>query len=279
MNQPTPMQLNDGNYYSQDANLRWFSVSQVKRFLDCENRAMAELLGWYEPERSTALLVGSYVDAALTDDIVSFKAEHPEIFLKNGSLRSEYRQADELIDRLMRDDLAVRMLKGEHQQILTGTIAGQPFRAKLDCWLDADAVAAIHNDYPDMSELLYADGAIVDLKTMRSFEPGYREGAGRMNWIEYWRYDLQLAVYQELKRQEIGSKVPCYILAVTKEKYPNIGLFQIPQPLMDANLEILKGQLPRLAAVKAGEIEPDSCGECEWCRKTKVLTCATWEEW
>ena len=273
------LQLNEANYYSPEANQQWFSVSQIKLFMDCESRALAELCGFYQQEPTDALLIGSYVDATLTGDVIQFRNEHPEIFLKNGQPKAAFRMADELVARLARDDLASRMLKGDHQQILIGTIAGQPFRAKLDCWLDADAVAAIHNDYPDMSELLYADGAIVDLKTMRSFEPGYREGAGRMNWIEYWRYDLQLAVYQELKRQEIGSKVPYYILAVTKEKYPNIGLFQIPQPLMDANLEILKGQLPRLAAVKAGELEPDSCGECEWCRKTKVLTCATWEEW
>ena len=273
------LQLNEANYYSPEANQHWFSVSQVKRFMDCESRALAELRGLYEQEKSTALLVGSYVDAALTGDIVAFRNGNPEIFTQRGELRSEYRQAEEVIGRLMRDDLAVRMLKGDHQQILTGSISGQPFRAKLDCWLDADAVAHIHTDYPDMSELLYADGAIVDLKVMRSFEPGYREGCGRLNWIEYWRYDLQLAVYQELKRQEIGSRVPCYILAATKEKHPNIGLFQIPQPLMDANLEILKDQLPRFAAIKAGEIEPDGCGDCEWCRKTKVLTGATWEEW
>lgn len=274
-----PMLLNEGNYYSQDANQHWFSVSQIKRFMDCEKRAMAELCGWYQQETTDALLIGSYVDATLTGDVVGFRKEHPEIFLRNGQPKAAFRQADELVARILKDDLATRMLKGDHQQILTGYIENQPFRAKLDCWLDSKAVADIHRDYPDMSELLYADGAIVDLKVMRSFEPGYREGAGRMNWIEYWRYDLQLAVYQELKRQEIGSQVPCYILAVTKEKHPNIGLFQIPQPLMDANLEILKGDLPRYAAIKAGKIEPDECGDCEWCRKTKVLRCATWEEW
>lgn len=273
-----PLLLNESTYYSPEANRNWFSVSQIKRFLDCEKRAKAELDGLYQQETTDALLIGSYVDATLTGDIVQFRSEHPEIFTRNGEPRAAFRQADELVDRLLRDDLARRMLRGDHQQILTGFIGGQPFRAKLDCWLDSKAVADIHRDYPDMSELLYADGAIVDLKVMRSFEPGYRDGMGRMNWIEYWRYDLQLAVYQELKRQEIGTKVPCYILAVTKEKHPNIGLYQIPQPLLDANLEILKGLLPRFAAIKAGTLEPEGCGDCEWCRKTKVLTCASWEE-
>lgn len=273
------LQLNEANYYSPEANQQWFSVSQIKRFMDCESRALAELCGFYQQEPTDALLIGSYVDATLTGDVIQFRNEHPEIFLKNGQPKAAFRMADELVARLARDDLASRMLKGDHQQILTGFIGGQPFRAKLDCWLDSEAVARIHRDYPDMSELLYADGAIVDLKVMRSFEPGYREGAGRMNWIEYWRYDLQLAVYQELKRQEIGSQVPCYIVAVTKEKHPNIGLFQIPQALMDANLEIMKQQLPHFAAIKAGTEEPDGCGDCEWCRQTKVLSCATWEEW
>ena len=42
------MQINQENYYSQEANKEFFSVSQYKSFLSCEARAMAELYGEYE---------------------------------------------------------------------------------------------------------------------------------------------------------------------------------------------------------------------------------------
>lgn len=273
------MILTADNYYSKEADRAYFSASQIKALMDCESRALAEMRGKYEREPSTALLVGSYVDARLCGgDMEAFALAHTEIYTKAGTLRAEFRKAEEIAQRIERDPLAMRMLDGDHQQILTGTIFGQPFKAKLDCWLDGGAARRIWMDYPDMEELMYAHGAIVDLKVMRNFDTMYREGAGRLNFIEYWRYDLQMAIYQELKRQKMGVKVPCYILAATKEENPNIELFQIPQSLMDADMEILKTRMEHFAELKAGEDEPLGCGVCDWCRQTKVLKGATWLE-
>ena len=273
------LQLTADNYYSQEANQAYFSASQIKAFLDCEERAMAELRGAYEREPSLALQVGSYVDARLCGgDMDAFELSHPEIFTRQGELRSAFRQAEEIVERIERDPLAMRMLDGDHQRILTGEIFGQPFKAKLDCWLDFGRCKRIWMDYPDMEDLMMPHGAIVDLKVVRSFDSLYKEGSGRLNFIEFWGYDLQMAIYQELMRQQCLEQVPCYILAATKEENPNIGLFQIPQALMDANLEILKPRLERLAAVKAGEEAPIGCGNCGWCRETKKLTRATWLE-
>ena len=274
------MLLSNENYYSPEANRAYFSVSQIKRFLDCEAAAMAELKGLWVPEKTQALLVGGYIDAHFSRELDLFRAQNPEIYTKNGSLRAEYQQAETIIARLERDVLAMRMMDGERQHIVTGEIGGLPFKAKLDVLLSAEVVAGIGREYPGMSELMFAEGAIVDLKIMRDFKPIYKDGGGRQSWIEAWRYDLQMAVYQELMRQETGEKLPCYIIAATKEKVPDIGLFEVPQGILDANMEWLEEKLPHIGAVKQGNAEAERCEYCEWCRQSKVLTGATWpEEW
>ena len=63
------MTLTEGNYYSQEANRKYWSVSQFKDFCGtygmpgCEFQAMEKLVGrWYE-DPNVAMLIGSYVDA------------------------------------------------------------------------------------------------------------------------------------------------------------------------------------------------------------------------
>lgn len=272
------MILTPANYYSLQANRAYFSVSQVNQFDACEACAMAELAGEYAKEKTAALLVGGYVDAHFSGELEAFKAENLEIFTKKGELRSEYQQAENIIARIERDALAIHMLSGEKQQIITGKIAGQPFKAKLDCWLEETSVHEIAKAFPEMAELLFSAGAIVDLKIVKDFAPLYRDGKGRLNFIEYWGYDLQMAVYQELKRQQIGEQVPCFILAATKERVPDLGLFQVPQSLMDANLVLLKDRLPHLTAVKDGRETAEACGICDHCKTVKELTGAVWLE-
>lgn len=63
------MQLTSENYYSQEANKEYMSVSGYKDFagtygkMPCEFYGMEKLNGRWEDEKSTALLVGSYVDS------------------------------------------------------------------------------------------------------------------------------------------------------------------------------------------------------------------------
>ncbi|MDD3411527.1 MAG: PD-(D/E)XK nuclease-like domain-containing protein, partial [Eubacteriales bacterium] len=260
------------NYYSQEANRAYFSVSQLKSFMDCEARTMAELEGSYERSSSQALLVGGYIDAHFSHGLDLFRAQHPEIYTRTGSLRAEYAQAEAIIARIERDPLAMRMLSGDTQRIVTGEIEGQPFKAKLDVLLSGEQCEQIAEEYPQMGELLFAPGAIVDLKIMRDFKPLYREDEGRLNFIEYWRYDLQLAIYQQLVKKEL----PCYILAATKEPVPDIELFRLPQALLDTAYELGTDKLAHFALVKAGAIEPERCGQCDYCRQTKLLTCGTY---
>lgn len=277
------MILTGENYYSQEANKAFWSVSQVKAFMDCQDRAMAELFGGAEPRSSQALLEGGYLDAHFAGEMDAFKQAHPEILTKKGTLRAEFERAEEAIARIERDELAMQMLAGEKQKIVTGEIDGEPFKAKLDVLLSEEQARAIGRNYPSMSDLIFSGGAIVDLKYVRDFEPLYREGEGRLNFAEYWRYDLQMAVYREIVRKSRGDAqgLPCYLLCVTKQTVPALGLFRVPDELMDFRLEELRKKiLPEIVAVKRGDVRPERCGRCEYCRETEKLDGAKWfPEW
>ncbi|MCK9477967.1 MAG: PD-(D/E)XK nuclease-like domain-containing protein [Firmicutes bacterium] len=230
------------NYHSTEANKRFMSVSQYKDFIQCEAMALAKINGEYKQENTTALLVGSYVDAHFEGTLDIFKAKHPEIFLKSGDLKVDYINAEEIINRLENDELFMLFMSGEKQVIKTGEIDGVPFKIKIDSL------------FPNK---------IVDLKCMRSLEPIMGK-----SFIEHWSYDIQLAVYQEV----FGGKLPVYIAAATKEPVTNLEIIHIPQWRLDECLGYLKQDLPHITKVKLGEIPAERCGICDYCKQTKVLT-------
>ena len=119
------MNLTAENYYSEAANYEYMSVSQFKDFVGtygrrgCEAAAMAKLRGEYKEEESTAMLVGSYVDAYFEGTLDAFKRQHPNIFKKDGGLKAEYLQAERIIERLERDELFMKYMRekaGNHDR-------------------------------------------------------------------------------------------------------------------------------------------------------------------
>lgn len=245
------MKLTNENYHTVDMNRKYFSVSQFKRFNQCPAAALAELRGEYTPESTNALLVGGFVDAYFEGSIDRFREEHPEIFRKDGALKSDYVQAEEIIRRIERDRLFMEYLRGEKQVIMTGVINGVEVKIKID--------------------VLAAD-RIVDLKIMRDFADMYVTDKGKVPWFEAWGYDMQGAVYQEIVRQNTGKKLPFYLAAATKEKAPDIELLHIGQKLLDYALDNFSADVQAYDAMKKGAIPAERCEECEYCKNTKVLT-------
>ena len=85
------LRLTKRNYYSEEANREYWSASFVKAMLRCPAAAMAA-----EPEEpSTAILVGSYVDAYFEGTLDCFREDHPELFKRDGTLKADYLQAEE----------------------------------------------------------------------------------------------------------------------------------------------------------------------------------------
>jgi hypothetical protein len=248
------MKLTQRNYHGRKANKEFISVSQFKAFSKCQASALAELKGKYKREKGTALLVGSYVDAWAEGTLDKFKRQNPELFKKDGGLKAEYIQADKIIERIQRDKLFMQYLSGAKQVIMTGTISGVPVKIKTD---------ALHPD------------KIVDLKIMADFKEQRDEERGWVPWFEFWRYDLQGAVYQEIVRQNTGEKLPFYLAAATKEKHTDIDVILLNQNMLDFALEDFKRDVEMFDAIKKGIIPAERCGKCEYCRNTKVLTAPT----
>ena len=242
------MAVNRYNYFSSNNNMKYCGSSQFKSFLRCPAQAMAELRGEWKREETTALLIGSYVDAWFEGTLDTFKAEHPEILKKDGTLKAEFVKADEIIARVSRDELFMKYMGGQKQAIRTGTIDGVPFKIKMDSY--------------------HKGKAIVDLKVIKDFEPLWNEERGiRQDFIQYWGYDIQAAIYQAIE----GNKLPFYICAVTKETIPDFDIIQVPQAWIDSAMAIIKNEIGIIDAYKRGELEPPRCGKCAYCRETKKL--------
>ena len=240
------LRLTKKNYHSERANREYWSASLVKQFLSCPAAAVA----MEQQPTSTALLVGSYVDAAFEGPraLERFTAEHPEMLKKDGTLKADFVKAQEMIERARSDKVFMEYMRGRKQVIRTGKLGGLPFKIKMD---------------------VYKKGArIVDLKTARDMKPVYRAGEGQITFADAWEWPLQLAIYQAIE----GNRLPCFLAVVTKEDPPDLAVIEIPQRELDAERERLLDKLPLFDAIRQGIVEAPRCESCAYCRRTKKLS-------
>ena len=235
------MILTNENYYSTEANREYMSVSSYKQFRKCEAMAMAEINGEWKQPKSTALLVGSYVDSWFEGTLEEFRSENPEIFKKDGTLKADYVQAEEIIYNLMEDNIFMKYMDGEKQKIFTNKLFGVPWKIKIDSLL------------PDK---------IVDLKVMRSME----RIMGK-SFVEHWGYDLQMAIYAAVH----GGDLETYLAVATKQTPMDKEIIHIPKWRREELLEEVERFLPHIIDIKTGKVEPERCGVCEYCRATKKI--------
>jgi len=252
------MILTAENYYSREANEKYLSVSQYKSFcgslgkVPCEAEAMALLNGEWEEETSTSMMVGSYVDAHFEGALNMFTAQHSEVFKKDGTLKADYRKAEDIINRIERDEYFMKFMSGQKQVIMTGIIGGAEWKIKIDSYLPGIC--------------------ITDLKVMKSIRDTFWvRDVGYMDFVQYWGYDLQGAVYQEIVRQNTGMVLPFFIAAVSKENEPDIEIIQIDNAHLTEKLVEIETNVPKILALKSGEYEPLRCERCDYCKHTKVL--------
>lgn len=246
------MILTEQNYYSEQANWKYFSASQFKAFDKCPACAMAELTGAWQRPPSDALLLGSYVDERLTGTAASFdkfRVEHPEMFTRNGELKAAFRQAEDAVQRIMAQPMMRKYLGGEHQVIMTGEIEGVPFKIKMDSY--------------------HPGRMVVDLKYMKSL----RSPNAYIPMVDYWGYHLQGAVYREIVRQNTGESLPFFLVIATKETPARLEIAEISQSKLNEALEYVKSRLVSYQMIKCGQIEPTRCEayDCDYCAATKVI--------
>ena len=237
--------LTSDNYFEDTY---YMSVSAFKKLNYCE---VAGLEPWGEP--STAMLIGSYVDAYVEGTLDRFKENHPELISSRGAtkgqLKADYKLADTICEYIDSDKVFSQFMSGEKQVVMTGEIAGVPFKIMIDS---------------------YSKGiAINDLKVMRTVT----DRSGKyIDFIGDWGYDIQMACYQEIVRQNTGERLPTYICAVTKESPINSVIVNIPQEYLDVALYEVESKLPHLYDVKRGLVVPVGCGVCKSCIAQRPVT-------
>lgn len=249
-------ELNNENYHSTEMRQKYMGSSQFKDFLVCEKQALARVNGEVEEKQSDALLFGSYVDAYFSNELSEFIPNHPEMFnAKTGELKAPFKNVETVIDTIKNDKLMSKYLGGEHQVIMTGEIAGVPFKIKIDSY--------------------HPDKLIVDQKVMKDLEPVWVERVDqngnvrnvKTDFVDAYGYLYQAAIYQTIVEQNTGKKLPFVLAVTTKEEVPISKLIKIDQEYIDETLQEIIEKAPRFAAIKRGEIEPVGCGKCSVCRK------------
>lgn len=248
------------DYHSTEANLRYMSNSQYQDFLACEAMAVAKMVGEWNPEPSTEMLVGSYIHAWNEGTLKEFKATHPEMFSSKGptkgELKSQFLFADQMIDTLQDDPMCMDMLAGHKEVIATAEMFGCEWKIKMDSYRPGEA--------------------IIDLKTTRSiyelvWSPYFN---AKVSFIEAFDYVTQFAIYLEIERIATGSKkwLQPLIVAVSKEAPPDKAVIDMTDTdRYKAILFNIRENIPRIMAIKAGEISPVRCERCNYCRATKKL--------
>lgn len=237
------------NYFSTEASKKYMSVSQFKSFMFCPARAIAEINGDYERPSKDAFLQGHYIEAGLIGDLNLFSYQHPELIstrgASKGGLLKKYAVLDTVIETAQNDEFFMSYMEGEYQVVKTGFIAGVPFKIMMDI------------NHPDR---------IVDLKGMKDYQGGWKDGA-KLNFVEFWGYDIQGAVYQHIE----GNKKPFYLAALTKQEIPDKAIIEFNQEELDYALNIVEEHAPAFQMMKDGVLPVESCGVCDYCRSVKKL--------
>lgn len=247
------------DYYSVESSRAYWSISQYKRFRECEARAMAELAEeWSEDRDSTPLLVGNYVHSYFESQEAHevFKSENGSTMIAKtgatkGQLKKDFKIAEIMIQALQSDKQFSEYYVGEKEVAVTGVINGTDFKGKIDC-------------------LNIESGYFVDIKTTKSqiddlvWSDEYRT---KMRWFEAYGYVLQMAAYKELLYQQYGKEFTPIIYAVTKEDVPDTRaiVFQSDEKLK-YELTELSTMISKLDAVKKGLAEATPCKHCNYCK-------------
>ena len=257
MQQQAMMQLDNQNYHSNEANRHFMSVSQFKRFIECEARAVAELKGEFTRPPSSALLVGSYLHVAIESEQAFtefYEKEQDSIMNTRGNKYAQFIQADEMIETIKSDPFMMFALTGDKEVIMTGEIFGIQWKIKVD-------------------NINHQRGFFSDLKSTQELGKRYwsEKYNGWVSFVQAYEYILQMYVYQEIIRQNTGRIYTPYIVAVTKESPPDKAVLHFDPSRFNFERDYIEQLLPSIIEAKQGKKVPHRCNKCEYCRGTKQL--------
>lgn len=247
------MFLTDDNYFSPEANWEYMSVSQFKGFLECSERQMAELRGDYKRPQSDAMLVGSYVDAWCEGTLDEFKQNHLGIYKYENpqkGLKADFVSADGIIESIRGDPYFMEYLDGDKQTIMTAELFGCMWKGKFDVYKP--------------------DERIVDMKIMKSIDDKFwsKELKRYVSFVEHYKYNYQMNIYTMIEAIATGRDyyLEPFLAVATKEDPPMKRIFNNFLADMDEVQYYVSYYMPWILKIKAGEIDPEPCLKCEYCR-------------
>lgn len=243
------MKLTSENYFSGEAMAAYMSYSQFKKFEECEAAAYANIV-----EDKACFIEGHFFEALLNDTGSAFVAQHPEMCTKKGTLYANFERIVASAEAISRQPVLMSVFdRCEEQVILTGEIAGVPFKGCIDLF-DRETLNAY------------------DTKCVRDFKPIWSEAErSRLSWYFAWGYQYQAAIYRELIRQNFGSVGKMHLIAATKEPVPDVGFYQFDDEILDGALSIIETYAPKYQAIKDGKVEPTRCECCDYCKSTRFI--------
>lgn len=261
------MQLNKSNYFSLQAGKEFMSVSQFKSLVHayggCEYAGVSAINGLYEQPKKIVFLEGSYVHSFNEGPqaLEEFKYNNPDMYASTGKnkgqLKANFQHCNKMIEVLENDPYVMAALSGKKEVILTAELFG----IKWKCMIDSHQ--------PDM-------GIFADLKALKEMDGKFwnKDAKAYENFLEHYGYILQMAVYAEIER--IANKrdkwlVP-HIIVVTKQDPPDHEVLYFDDEAIQQNLNIVENHIERVKLVKSGQVEPERCGSCAYCRSTKRIT-------
>jgi hypothetical protein len=248
------MELTKENYYTKEADMAYMSVSQLKNFMFCEAKALAELRNETEKEDRSAFLEGHYLHAWNEGKLKGFQEDNLEIYKYSNPAKGKkeaFLTIDKTIESLEKDENIMEIIQGQKEVIMTANLFDIDWKFQMD----------IYNP---------GKGRIVDLKFMNDINKKFWDNStrGYINFVKQYKYHYQMVLYAILEQQatQRDEYLEPYIVAISKETPPrkvilNGFLEDISEVLSD-----VAARLPRIIKVKNGETEPFYCGECEYCR-------------
>lgn len=252
------MNLTHENYFSIEADKYYMSVSQFKSFQSCESKALHDL-EMPDTTYKEAFLQGEFFEQLVAGDPKLFVAQHPEIISSRGStagqLKADFQKVVNAADKFNSQKFFTDIIeKCEKQVILTGKICDVPVKCCLDLF-DRETCS------------------IYDIKCMADFKESWNKQEKKyVPWYYQWGYVLQLAVYREIVKQNFNTEPKeVALLAATKEEVPDIQAIKFSPEVLNMELTEFKNNVKIYDAIKKGKLEPESCGECSFCKQNKII--------
>lgn len=258
------MKLTSENYFSQEANRHYMSVSQFKdmtpAFGGCEARAVAKLNGQYQQKYIQAFMEGHYVHSWNQGVLKDFKANNPDLYSSRGKtageLKSNFQHCNKMIEVLENDPLVMKALAGQKEVILTAELFGIQWKCMVDSY------------NPPV-------GIFADLKALKEMDGKFwnKEAQCYENFLEKYGYIIQMAIYAEIEKQATARNewlLP-HMVVVTKQDPPDHEIIYFDYEAIQQQLNIVGNHIERVKQVKSGEVEPIRCGSCDYCRSTKKI--------